>query len=101
MELNESSLHDLHNGTILNENQYIERMSISATVGGLWGDFTEIKWILDYLQKKISIWNIQNGRIFSTFGREFNNETLHIAFGYNHFEPIEVLDGLRPIDIPT
>ena len=45
MELNEEFLIDLHNGKILNKNDYIKKMSLSATNEGVWGDFTAIKWI--------------------------------------------------------
>jgi len=60
-ELNESFLRDLHKGVILNEDEYIEKMSICATIDGLWGDFTTIKWISDCLTKQISVWNKENG----------------------------------------
>ena len=33
MELNEDFLNDLHHGQVLNEDQYIEKMFISATNG--------------------------------------------------------------------
>jgi len=39
-ELNPSILYDLHNGQVSNKHQYIEKMSQSATIGGLWEDFT-------------------------------------------------------------
>ena len=45
MELNREFLMDLHNGKILNKNEYIKKISLSATNGGVWGDFTTIKWI--------------------------------------------------------
>jgi hypothetical protein len=47
LELNPDWLHDLHEG-VYNEYQYMQKMSISAVHGGLWGDFTAIKWIADY-----------------------------------------------------
>jgi hypothetical protein len=41
-ELNPSFLYDLHHCEVSNKYQYIEKMSQSATIGGLWGDFTTI-----------------------------------------------------------
>jgi hypothetical protein len=40
LELNVKFLYDLHHGQVVNEQIYIQRMSILATNGGLWGDFT-------------------------------------------------------------
>ena len=103
MELNKDFLRDLHNGMILNENEYIRKMSLSATNGGVWGDFRAIKWVSDYLKNTINVWNVCNGRILSTFGLEFNTEIIHIAFDpmRKHFEPIETIPGLKTINIPT
>jgi hypothetical protein len=36
---------------VSNEHQYIEKMSQSVTIGGLWRDFTSIFWIAEYLQR--------------------------------------------------
>jgi hypothetical protein len=33
-----------------NEYQDIEKMSQNAPIGGLWGDFATIFWIIKYLQ---------------------------------------------------
>jgi hypothetical protein len=35
-------LHDLHEG-VSNEYQYMQKMSVSASHGELWGDFTAIE----------------------------------------------------------
>jgi hypothetical protein len=43
-------LHDLDNGQVNDETIYIENVSISVIVGGLWGDFTSIFWVSQYLQ---------------------------------------------------
>jgi hypothetical protein len=40
-ELNPSFLFDLHQG-ITNEHQYVTKMALSASMGGLWGDFIAI-----------------------------------------------------------
>ncbi len=36
-------------------------MSISTIDGGLWGDFTIIYWISEYLHCSIHVWNFKNG----------------------------------------
>ena len=54
-ELTYDFLNDLHNGRFLNENEYIDKMSISASVGGIWGDFTAVNWISDYLSTPITV----------------------------------------------
>jgi hypothetical protein len=46
-----SFFYDLHDGQVSNEHQYIEKMSQSVTIGGLWRDFTSIFWIAEYLQR--------------------------------------------------
>ena len=78
-------------------------MSLSATNGGVWGDFTAIKWVSEYLKNPINVWIVCNGRILSTFGLEFNTDIIHIAFDpmRKHFEPIETIPGLKAINIPT
>jgi hypothetical protein len=30
---------------VTNENKYVTKMALCATMGGLWGDFTAIFWI--------------------------------------------------------
>ena len=77
-------------------------MSISATNGGVWDDFTTIKWLSTYLSRPINIWNVHRGRILSTFGVEFNTKIIHLAFDSKkeHFEPIEEISILIPIDVP-
>jgi hypothetical protein len=75
----------------------MQKMSISTVRGGLWGDFTAIKWIVDYLQKPIYVWSTASRHIIAKEGCEFELEPLHIAFGSNHFEPIEKLNQNMPI----
>ncbi len=41
-ELNPSLLFDLHQGAVTNEHQYVTKMTLSANMGGLWGDFIAI-----------------------------------------------------------
>jgi hypothetical protein len=47
LELNPDWLHDLYKG-VYNECQYMQKMCVSTVCGGLWEDFTTIKWITDY-----------------------------------------------------
>ena len=58
--------------------------------------------VSEYLKNPINVWNVCNGRILSTFELEFNTEIIHIAFHptRKHFEPIETILGLKPINIP-
>jgi hypothetical protein len=56
-ELNPSSLFDLHQNMVTNEHQYVIKMALSVSMEGLWGDFTTIFWIIEYLQRPIYIWN--------------------------------------------
>ena len=99
LELNLDWLHDLHEG-ISNEYQYMQKMSVSASHGGLWGDFTIIEWIFDYLQRPIYVWSNVTGCIINKQGCEFELEPLHLAFGSSHFEPIEKLNQNMFIILP-
>jgi hypothetical protein len=47
--LNPSFLFDLHQGMVANEHQYVIKMILCAMIGGLWGDFITIFWIVEYL----------------------------------------------------
>jgi hypothetical protein len=38
-KLNSSFLFDLHQGMVINEHQYVTKMTSSASMGGLWGRF--------------------------------------------------------------
>lgn len=98
-ELNEDWLYDLHTG-VFNAHQYIQRMSLSARQGGLWGDFTAIKWVSDYLQRPIYVWSTESGKLIDKEGSEFQLELFHLAFGSRHFEPIEKLNQSMPIVLP-
>jgi hypothetical protein len=48
-KLNPSFLFDLHQSMVTNEHQYVTKMTLSASMGGLWGDFIIIFWIAKYL----------------------------------------------------
>jgi hypothetical protein len=54
-KLNPSFLFDLHQGMVTNEHKYVTKMALNASMGGLWGDFTTMFWIVEYLQKPIYI----------------------------------------------
>jgi hypothetical protein len=56
-KLNSSFLFDLHQGMVTNEHQYLTKMALSVNMGGLWGDFIAIFYIVEYLQRPIYIWN--------------------------------------------
>jgi len=48
-KLNPSFWFDLHQNMVTNEHQYVTKMTLSASMGGLWGDFIIIFWIVKYL----------------------------------------------------
>jgi hypothetical protein len=100
LELNPDWLHDLHED-VYNEYQYMQKMYVSVVRGGLWGDFTAIKWIANYFKKPIYVWSIASGQIIAKERCEFELEPLHIVFGNNHFEPIEKLNQNMPIILPS
>jgi hypothetical protein len=56
LELNSEFLHDLHNGIVSTKEAYLKKMSQNEAQGGLWGDFTVIFWISQYLQRPIYVW---------------------------------------------
>jgi len=85
-------------------------MSILAIIEGLWGDFTSIFCVSQYLQCRIHVWNKSNGEIMVKVGNEFEVNPLNIFYGNNHFEPTklfyetynvnnenEIIVGLREI----
>jgi len=53
---------------VTNEHQYVTKMALCAMMGGLWGDFTAMFWIVEYLQKLIYIWNKISKHIMSQCG---------------------------------
>jgi hypothetical protein len=44
-----SFLFDLHQDMASNEHQYVTKMALCVTMKSLWGDFTTIFWIVEYL----------------------------------------------------
>ncbi len=79
---------------VTNEHQYVTKMTLSASMGGLWGDFTAILWIVEYLQRLIYIWNKVSKCIMSRCGMNFQSIPLHITYSFQHFEPIQYVNGL-------
>jgi hypothetical protein len=74
LELNVEFFHDLHHEQVMNEQNYIKKMSILITNCGLWGDFTTLFWISKYLQCPIHVWGRNSGQITSKVGNEYNSE---------------------------
>jgi hypothetical protein len=79
---------------VTNEHQYVTKMALSANMGGLWGDFIVIFWIIEYLQRPIYIWNKISKCIMSQCGMDFQSIPLHIAYNSQHFEQIQYVNGL-------
>jgi len=65
IELNPSFLFDLHEGMVTNEHQYVTKITLNVNMGGLWGDFTTIFWIVEHLQRSIYIGNKLSKHIMS------------------------------------
>jgi hypothetical protein len=93
-ELNPSFLFDLHQDIVTNEHQYVTKITLNASMEGLWGGFTTIFWIVEYLQRPIYIWNKISKRIMSQCGMNSQFIPLHIAYSFQHFEPIQYVNGL-------
>jgi len=64
-------LFDLHQGMVINEHRYVTKMALSVSMGGLWGNFTVILWIAEYLQRTIYIWNKLSKHIMSLCDMDF------------------------------
>jgi hypothetical protein len=52
-KLNPIFLCYLHQSLVTNEHQYVTKMALNVSMGGLWKDFTVIFLIVEYLQKLI------------------------------------------------
>jgi hypothetical protein len=63
-------------------------------MGGLWGDFTIIFWIFEYLRRPIYNWNKVLKCFMSQFRMDFQSIPLHIIYNFQHFEPIQYVNGL-------
>jgi hypothetical protein len=76
-------------------------MTLSASMGGLWGDFTTIFWITEYLQRLIYIWNKISKHIMSRCGMDFQSIPLHITYNSQHFELIQYVNSRLFKSLPT
>ncbi len=85
---------DLHQDVVTNEHQYVTKMALSAHMGGLWGDFTAIFWIIEHLQRSIYIWNKFSKCIMFRCRMDFQSIPLHITYNSQHFQPIQYVNGL-------
>jgi hypothetical protein len=79
---------------VINEHQYVTKMALSASMEGLWGDFTVIFWIVEYLQMSTCIWDKVSICIMSWCGTGFQSILLHITYNSQHFEPIQYVNDL-------
>jgi hypothetical protein len=93
-KLNLIFLFDLHQGMVINEHQYVAKKALSASMGGLWGDFIAIFWIVEYLQRSIYIWNKVSKCIMFQCGMNFHSIPLQIMYSFQHFETIQYVNGL-------
>jgi hypothetical protein len=93
-ELNPSFLFDLHQGMVTNEHQYVTKMTLNVNMEGLWGDFSTIFWIVKYLHRLIYIWSKVSKCIMSRCGMDFQSIPLHITYNFQHFEPIQHVNGI-------
>jgi hypothetical protein len=83
---------------VTNEHQYVTKMALSASMGGLWGNFTAIFWIAKYLQRSIYIWNKVSKHIMSQCGMDFQSTSLlyHAILNIlNQFNMLMVYLGFR------
>jgi hypothetical protein len=87
-ELNPSFLFDLHQGMVINEHQYVTKMTLNASMESLWGEFIAIFWVVEYLQRSIYCWNKVSKCIMSRYGMDFQSVPLHIVYSFQHFESI-------------
>jgi hypothetical protein len=78
----------------INEHQYVTKMALCVTMGHLWGNFTIIFWIVDYLQRPIYIWNKISKCIMSKCGMNFQSILLYIVYNFQHFEEKRICYGL-------
>jgi hypothetical protein len=52
-KLNPIFLCYLNQSLVTNEHQYVTKMALSVSMGGLWRDFTVVFFIVEYLQRLI------------------------------------------------
>jgi hypothetical protein len=67
-------------------------MSQNVAHGGLWGDFTIIFWISQYLQRPIYVWCKTSVQILMKCGKEYYlTLVMYLTFGNQHSEPIQYI----------
>jgi hypothetical protein len=79
---------------VINEHQYVIRMTLNVSMGGLWGNFIAMFWILEYLQRLIYIWNKISNCIMFQCGMDFQSIPLHIMYSFQLFELIQYVNNL-------
>jgi hypothetical protein len=84
----------LHQSMVTNAHQYVTKMTLNVTVGGLWIDFIAIFWITKYLQRPIYIWNKISKCIMFRCGVYFQFIPSHKTHNLHHFGPIEYVNDL-------
>ncbi len=84
----------MYQNMVTNEHQYVTKTTLNVSMGGLWGDFTKIFWIIEYLQRPFYIWNKLSKHIMIQCGMDFQSIPLHITFSFQHFEPLQYVNGL-------
>ncbi len=84
---------DLHQGMVINEHSYVTKITLSVNMGGLWGDFSTIFWIIKYLQRLIYIWNKVSKHIMSQCGMDFQSISLHITYSFQQSMLPFVING--------
>jgi hypothetical protein len=70
-ELNPSFLFNLYQCMVINEHKYVTKMAFSASMGGLWRDFTTIFWMAEYLKSPIYNSNKVSKHIMFQCGMDF------------------------------
>jgi hypothetical protein len=58
---------------VTNEHEYVTKMAQIVTMGGLWGDFAIMFWIICFLQRPIYVWNKISKHIMFQHGVDFNS----------------------------
>jgi hypothetical protein len=63
-------------------------------MGSLWGNFTTIYWISEYMRRPIYIWNKISKCFMFQCDMDFQSIPLRIMYNFQHFEPIQYVNGL-------
>ncbi len=90
-KLNSIFLFDLHQNMVTNKHQYVTKMTLNITMGGLWINFITMFQITKYLQRLIYIWNKISKCITFRCGVYFQSIPSYKVY---NFEPIEYVNDL-------